>query len=185
MKNIILASKSPRRKGLLEKAGFKFSIKTIDVDETFYPFLSNEINSLIVARKKADILPQPDENTIVISADTIVILGDKVYGKPKDKDDAIRMLKELSGKTHHVMTSVCLLCGRITKTFSVVSDVIFKDLSEEDIEKYILSEEWKDKAGAYAIQGIGKKLVSGYTGSFTNIVGLPIEDIENKLKKQL
>ena len=185
MKKLILASASLRRKELLERAGFRFEIVPSHIDETFDKQLNYYENVMKTALKKGEDIFQHHPDDVVLSADTIVVYQGEVFGKPRDRDDAKRMLQTLSGKEHQVITGVAILSGEGIDNFYIESLVRFNELTEEEIDDYISTGEPMDKAGAYAIQGIGKKLVSGYTGSFTNIVGLPIEDIENKLKKQL
>lgn len=179
MKNIILASGSPRRRELMARAGFEFTVLTSNVDESYDPSLHPEQVAALLAQLKAqavaDELPaERRPSSIVVGADTIVALGTTIYGKPHDADDARRMLGELSGKTHQVVTGVCVVSGEGAQIFTEVTDVTFKDLSPEKIAAYVAGGEPMDKAGAYGIQGEGGELVDHIEGDFDNVVGLPI-----------
>lgn len=183
--NIILASASPRRKEILENTNTKFEIIKSEIDEVI---LENELPSQVVMRlafeKSIDIaLKHPD--SLVIGADTVVVLNNNILGKPKDSSDAFNMIKQLSGKTHQVITGISLINLNANQKISdyVVSNVKFKNLSEEDIKDYIQTNESLDKAGAYGIQGFGAMLVEEIQGDYFNIVGLPISRLSDLLKK--
>lgn len=176
---IILASKSPRRKEILEKAGYKISVRVQDADETLPDGISPEEAVKMLAEIKASAVKR-EKDEIVIGADTVVALDGKIFGKPKNEDDAFSMLKELSGKVHEVFTGVCLLTDENKIVFSERSAVGFKKLSDEDIRSYIKNGEPMDKAGAYAIQGLGGNFASVVSGSFYNVVGFPIEKFNKK-----
>lgn len=183
-KKIILASKSPRRSQLLKQAGFKFEVKTTEVEETYPPDLHTDQVAVYLARKKAKaaqgFLNQPGE--VLLAADSIVIQDGVIFGKPKDKADAFRILKSLSGKMHRVITGVCLLSKQKEKSFSSISKVYFEDLTEEEINFYIEEYQPYDKAGAYAIQEwIGLCKISKIEGIYTNIMGLPVELVYREL----
>lgn len=180
---IILRSASPRRKELLEKAGYEFVIIPADIDETMQANLTPYENVKRLGLNKASFEKEKYQDDILIGCDTIVVLGDKIYGKPKDEQDAYDMLKELSGKKHQVMSGVGIVYQDKTYNFVCVSDVYFKDLSEQDINDYIATKECFGKAGSYAIQGIGARLIDHYEGSFENIVGLPIKEVDEIFKK--
>lgn len=183
--NIILASASPRRKEILENTNTKFEIIKSEIDEVI---LDNELPSQVVMRlafeKSIDIaLKHPD--ILVIGADTVVVLNNNILGKPKDSSDAFNMIKQLSGKTHQVITGISLINLNANQKIIdyVVSNVKFKNLSEEDIKDYIQTNESLDKAGAYGIQGFGAMLVEEIQGDYFNIVGLPISRLSDLLKK--
>lgn len=180
---IILASKSPRRKELLEQAGFNFIIDSAEVEETLLPTLSPYENVKRLGYIKAQALQEKYPNDIIIGCDTIVVLDGEIYGKPKDASDAQAMLEKLSGRAHQVMSGVAIICPQKLINFVGVTDVIFKELTPKEINDYIASGECFDKAGAYAIQGLGQALVKEFKGSFNNVVGLPIEEICHYLKK--
>lgn len=174
-KSIVLKSSSPRRKELLEKMGYKFDIKVYDIDESMDLSKTPYENVKRIGLNKALVNSELDYGSILIGCDTIVVLKDKIYGKPKGRLDAYNMLKSLSGRAHEVMSGVGVIYKDKIYNFVEVSKVYFKDLSDEDIYAYIDSEECFGKAGAYAIQGIGYKLVDHYEGSLNNIIGLPTE----------
>jgi septum formation protein len=183
--NIILASASPRRKEILENANVKFDIIKSTIDEVI---LDQELPSQVVMRlafEKCMDIASKNESDLVIGADTIVVLDNIILGKPKDKEDATSMIKKLSGKTHQVITGISLVNLNVNKKIIdyVVSNVKFKDLSEEDIKDYIQTNESLDKAGAYGIQGYGAMLVEEIQGDYFNIVGLPISRLSDLLKK--
>lgn len=182
---IILASASPRRKEILGNTNVKFTVIKSEIDEVV---LDNEKPQQVVMRlafeKCLDIASKHEED-LVIGADTIVVLDDEILGKPKDKNEAYEMIKKLSNRTHQVMTGISLINLHSNKKIidCVVSDVKFKDLSEEDIKDYIQTNESLDKAGAYGIQGYGALLVEEIKGDYFNIVGLPISRLSDLLKE--
>jgi len=180
--NLILASQSPRRQELLRGLNIPFSVQAIDVEENYPAGIPVEEIPRYLAEKKADAYSL-DENTMLITADTIVCLDNKVLEKPRDKADAVRMLSELSGKTHEVITGVCIRTRAKCKTFSEISRVRFAELSAEEIEFYVENYRPYDKAGAYGIQEwIGYIGVEHIEGSFYNIMGLPIQRLYVELK---
>ena len=190
--DIVLASSSPRRRELLEREGVSFVVQSADVDESLESDLLRQPEEAVkkLAERKAgavvqQVLGDPDYvgAAAIIGADTVVVLGDKIYGKPADEEDAHRILRELSGRTHEVITgvSVWLVSAPPSKevslgfrTFTETSRVIFKALSDEAIAEYVAGGEPMDKAGAYGIQGDGGALVDRIDGDFDNIVGLPV-----------
>lgn len=182
--DIILASASPRRKEILENTNIKFRIIKSEIDEVL---LENELPCQVAMRlafeKSMDIATKY-KSSLVIGADTIVVLGDTILGKPKDEEDAINMLKRLSNREHQVITGISLINLDENKKIIdyVVSNVKFKNLTEEDIKDYIKTKESLDKAGAYGIQGYGALLVEKIEGDYFNIVGLPISKISDLLK---
>ena len=183
MKPIILKSSSPRRKEILTKMNLNFEIKVFDVDETLDPNLTPFENVKLLGLKKASSNKNDFKDYIQIGCDTIVVLDGVIYGKPKDRDDAYRMLKNLSGKMHQVMSGLAVIYNDKIYNDVAVSNVYFKNLTDKEINDYIDSGEAFGKAGAYAIQGIGKALVDHYEGSLTNIIGLPQELLESMLER--
>lgn len=183
MKKIILASASPRRKELLETAGAEFEICVADVDESIPKGTLPADAAKMTAQKKAFAVAQSHKDSIVIGADTIVVAGNKILGKPKDKADAVAMLTMLSGVEHQVITGVCLACEKKEITFAQVSKVKFYDLTASEIEAYVATNEPMDKAGAYGIQGKGCTLVEKIEGDYFNIVGLPVAKVMREISK--
>jgi septum formation protein len=183
---LILASKSPRRKHLLEQAGLKFSVIPSDFAEDSVT-LSDPVSYVReLAEFKALDISQKHPDSWVIGADTIVLSDNHVLGKPGSKDEARQMLKRLSGNKHQVLTGYCICCMGKEQLFSetVHTEVRFKMLRPEEIDWYIETGEPLDKAGAYAIQGIGSFLVSSIDGSYTNVVGLPVCEVMEYLINQ-
>lgn len=183
--HIILASNSPRRRELLAGLGIDFEVRVLkDIDE-HYPegSLAPDDVALFIATKKAEAnRTVMGEDELVITADTVVILGDEVLGKPADADDAKRMLRMLSGRVHHVVTGVCLTTKTQQRSFKVSTDVTFKALTDEEINYYVATYQPLDKAGAYGIQEwIGYIGVTGLDGSYFNVMGLPVQRIYNEL----
>ena len=183
---VVLASNSPRRKELLAGLGIDYEVKTLpDIDESFPGGLSEVETATYIARAKADVyrnIMQSDE--LIITADTIVWLDGEVMGKPVDEEDARRMLRALSGKTHQVITGVCLMTLDSQKAFATVTDVTFCHLSEEEIDYYVERYRPMDKAGSYGIQEwIGFVGVESISGSYFNVMGLPIQRLYTELKK--
>ena len=183
---IILASNSPRRKELLSGLGVDYEVKTLpDVDESYPDGLSGEEIAKHIARGKAEayrLLIQADE--LVITADTIVWLDGTVMGKPKDEEEAKDMLMRLSGKTHQVITGVCLTTASMQNTFATVTDVTFAILTDEEVDYYVTRFQPMDKAGSYGVQEwIGFVGVENLSGSYFNVMGLPIQRLYTELKK--
>ena len=183
--NIILASSSPRRKEILQNANIKFEVKTSDIDETV---LDGEMAISLVLRlalEKGMEISKKHPQELIISADTIVVCDNQILGKPSDENDAIKMLTKLSARTHQVITGISLIHLETNKKIIdyVVSDVKFKQLSQQDIIDYVNTKESLDKAGAYGIQGYGAMLVEKIDGDYFNIVGLPISKLSDLLKK--
>ena len=178
MHEILLASGSPRRRELFTEAGLNFEVVNVDVDETPNEKEPEKVAQELSRRKAvaADREPASGRNKVIVAADTVVIHNGKVLGKPKDEADAVRMLTELSGAVHDVITGVTILTpGREEVTFSQRTRVRFRPLSEEEIRDYVATGEPMDKAGAYGIQGLGGRLVEGIDGDFNNVVGFPID----------
>jgi septum formation protein len=183
--NYILASKSPRRKQLLQSLGIEFQVITKDVEEKYPDTLKKEEIPVFLARLKAQpFIKDIGEKDLVITADTIVWLNGKVLGKPRDDSEAIQMLRNLSGNQHQVISGVCLTSKNREKSFSSMSNVYFKDLTTEEIEYYIAEFKPFDKAGAYGIQEwIGSIGISHIEGSFYNVMGLPIQKLYEEVQK--
>ena len=180
--DIILGSTSPRRKELLQGLDIPFQVVPINVEETYPDQLVGVDIPMYLAQKKADAFPLQN-NTLLITADTIVWHEFTVYGKPKDKDDALHMLKTLSGKMHQVITGVCIKTKQRKRVFHVISDVYFAAFTDEEIEYYLEHYSPYDKAGAYGIQEwIGYVGVERIEGSYFNVMGLPVQRLYNELK---
>ncbi len=185
---IILASKSPRRKYLLSKAGLDFDVLPSSVDESNLPLDAPGPYVTKLSQAKAEDIAAQHPDSWVIGADTIVVIDGEILGKPIGLEAARRMLSRLSGQTHQVYTGYTIRCRHAEKSISesVCTDVVFKQLSEAEIEWYIQTGEPFDKAGAYAIQGLGTFLVKRINGSYTNVVGLPVcEVIEHLIRENV
>jgi septum formation protein len=182
---IILASKSPRRKELLEDAGIHFSIEPSRVRESDFPSLTPERYAETLARAKAADIADRHPDTWVIGADSIVYIDETILEKPESVSDAREMIRRLSGRSHFVFTGYCLICRKRAAIFAetVRTEVIFKSLSDAEIEWYIHTEEPYDKAGGYAIQGLGSFMVKSIIGSYTNVVGLPLCEVLDHLTR--
>ena len=182
--HIILASNSPRRRELLAGLGIDFDIRVLpDIDEHYPTTLPVADIAQYIAAKKADAYVQTmADNELVITADTIVVVDGEVMGKPRNEADAHRMLSTISGRTHQVITGVCLTTKTLRRQFSVTTDVTFKSLTNEEISHYITHYQPYDKAGAYGIQEwIGYIGVTGLNGSYFNVMGLPVQRIYTEL----
>lgn len=183
---MILASNSPRRKELLAGLGVSYEVRTLpDVDESYPETLQGADIPLYIAKEKADAyrdMLQPGE--LMITADTIVWLDGKVLGKPKDREDALRMLRDMSGRTHEVFTGVCLTTTEWQRSFAARTEVSFSVLGEEEIAYYVDKFRPMDKAGAYGVQEwIGFIGVENISGSYYNIMGLPVQRLYRELIK--
>ena len=170
---LILASASPRRKELLSLFGIPFVIRVADIDETMDPEKAPFDEVARVSRRKA-MAVQAQPGDVVIAADTIVVCEGKVLGKPKDKEEASQMLNLLSGRDHQVMTGCTVLRGSESETFTDVTDLHFRPLSQKEIDRYIASGEPMDKAGAYGIQGGAALFCEKMNGDYYNVMGLPV-----------
>ena len=180
--NLILASQSPRRRELLGLTGLDFSVRVADIDETMDPGKSPFDEVARVSRLKA-LATERAEGDVVIAADTIVVCGGEVLGKPRDEADARRMLGLLSGRDHQVMTGVTVLRGDEAVTFTEVTDLHFRPLSEKEIARYVATGEPMDKAGSYGIQGGAALFCTGMKGDYYNVMGLPVCALGEVLKK--
>lgn len=183
--NLILASKSPRRQELLKGLGFTFEIKTKEIEEVFPPSLYKEEIPLFLSNLKAKAFEgELEENDLVLTSDTIVWNENKQLGKPKDRSEAIEMLQSLSGKSHEVITAVTLMSKAKVHSFCEVTKVFFKELTLEEIEYYVDNYKPFDKAGSYGIQEwIGFVGIPKIEGDYFNVVGLPLNRLNEELKK--
>lgn len=179
---LILASASPRRKEILENIGYKFEVIPSESEEKLKDGLSPKDTVEALAYQKALDVYSDNPESIVLGADTVVVFDGKILGKPKDKQDARRMLKMLSGQTHEVRTGYAVLGGNTEIVLSECTLVTFFSLSDEEIENYINTGEPMDKAGAYGIQGKGALLVRSILGDYFNVVGLPVANVSRCLK---
>jgi len=187
---IILASNSPRRKEILEDLGIKFFVETADIGDEMR-FFQNETDIKkavkLLARKKNSPVSKKHPDIPVLSADTVVIFNEKVFGKPKSANEAINMLREFSGKTHSVYTAVNLVCKQknFDETILEETDVFFREIDADELEEYIETANFLDKAGGYAIQEHGKYFIEKINGDYWNVVGLPIAATIKLLKKYI
>ena len=179
---LILASGSPRRRELLTQMGYSFEIIVPDVDEDVSGHARDVVG--VLSQRKARAVADTQDNGIVIASDTLVSLNGEALGKPRDAADAHRMLRMLSGETHEVFTGVTIIDAASGKaqTQVVRTGVIFRDLSDAEIDAYIATNEPMDKAGAYAIQGGAHGFVEGFEGSYENVIGFPVDEIREMLK---
>lgn len=180
---IILGSASPRRQELLKSLGFSFTIKPLNVDEDHWPEnLKEEGICLYLAERKAGAYKELKNDELLITSDTIVWCNNKVYNKPKDHEDGVKMLNELKGKKHTVYTAVCLRSAKKTRTFFDQANVYFKDFNQEEIEYYLTNFKPFDKAGAYGVQDwLGYTGIEKIEGSFYNVMGLPVKKLWDEL----
>lgn len=184
--DIILASQSPRRNELISGLGINYRTFVIpDIDESFPPELKGEEIPKFISQKKAEAYRAfMKEDTLIITADTVVELDGKVYGKPKDDEDAKKMLRELSGKTHLVCTGVCISSLTKNVVFGATTKVTFAQISEDEIKYYVSHYHPLDKAGAYGVQEwIGYVAVKHLEGSYFNVMGLPVQKLYTELKR--
>lgn len=184
MNKIILASQSPRRKQLLEWAEIPFEIVVKETDEHFPPGIGPEEVALYIARNKAIAVQEKAGDQVVLAADTIVVLGDHIIGKPVHREDAVSMLLALSGEKHKVVTGVVIRKGEKEIAFADVTEVEFHDMTEQQIEFYVDKYKPYDKAGAYAIQEwIGVVGIRSINGDFYNVMGLPVSRVVRELNR--
>jgi nucleoside triphosphate pyrophosphatase len=184
--NLLLASASPRRKELLAQAGFSFEVRPSSVPEEYRAGEDPIAFATRLAREKAQavfaIELEKNASRMVLGADTVVLVEGEILGKPSDAADAARMLRLLSGRTHHVITGLCLVSEVATESASEVTGVTFTTLSDAEIEAYIASGEPMDKAGAYGIQGRAAKWIPRIQGCYFNVVGLPLALVANMVE---
>lgn len=184
-KEIILASKSPRRQQLLKDLGLDFQIILKEVEEIYPPELKREEVPMFLSKLKADaFVPDLKPNQLVITSDTIVCLEGRIIGKPKDREDAFHMLSDLSGKMHEVITAVTLTSLEKQVSFFVITEVYFKTLTNLEIDYYINEYQPYDKAGSYGIQEwIGYIGIEKIVGSYFNVMGLPVKELYDELER--
>jgi septum formation protein len=176
MPSIILASASPRRAELLQQIGLNFSVRPADIDETPQPDEPPERYVERLAREKALAVSGSSPAGLVLGSDTSVVLDGRILGKPADASDARETLGRLSGATHQVMTAVALAAGGQCQSVLVITEVCFRQLATAEIEAYVASGEPMDKAGSYGIQGLGGIFVNELRGSYSAVVGLPLQE---------
>ena len=179
--NLILASQSPRRRELLGLFGIPFCVRVADIDETMDPAKSPCEEVARVSRLKAQAIPAEAED-VVIAADTIVVCEGRVLGKPRDEAEAVEMLSLLSGRDHQVMTGCTVLQGERCETFTEITDLHFRSLSQREIENYVATGEPMDKAGSYGIQGGAALFCERMVGDYYNVMGLPVCRLGQVLK---
>lgn len=183
---IVLASNSPRRRELLSGLNLEYTVRVLpDIDESYPDTLKGEEIPMYISREKAKAYRNSmAEDELIITADTVVCINEKVLGKPRTQEEAKEMLRELSGKTHQVITGVCLMTCGLQRTFSATTQVTFDVLTEDEIEFYVEKFHPLDKAGAYGVQEwIGFVGVSRLEGSYFNVMGLPVQRLYQELKK--
>ncbi|GKU81438.1 nucleoside triphosphate pyrophosphatase [Niallia sp. NCCP-28] len=182
VQTLILASSSPRRKELLEDLRISFEVSSSNVDESFDASLFPEEIVMDLAKRKAESIVSDKKNSYVVGADTIVYYKGNVLGKPQSKGQAYSMLKQLSGSTHSVYTGVAIVSNGHCSAFYEKTDVLFWNLTDEEINNYVDTGEPFDKAGAYGIQGVGRTLVKRIAGDYYTVVGLPVSRLIRELK---
>ena len=179
--NIILASASPRRRELMSVITPEFTAVSIDADETLPKDTEALKASEYLAEIKASAAAEKYPDDIVIGCDTTVICGDKILGKPKDKDECRQFMNMLSGRTHQVATGCCIISKGRKTSFTEITDVTFRQLTDAEIEEYISTDEPYDKAGGYGIQGKASLLIEKINGDYFNVVGLPLSRLNQAL----
>ena len=188
--NFILASKSPRRKEILENLGLSFTVVTADADETCHETDPEEYVKVLAIRKGRAVFDALQESgkltpdTVVIASDTVVVAEGEILGKPKDAEDARRMLSLFSGRAHRVISGVALLTAEKIAACAEVTRVLFDAIPEVEIEQYITTDEPYDKAGAYAIQGFASLWITGIEGDYFNVVGFPVKRFADLLREE-
>jgi septum formation protein len=182
---IILASKSPRRVELLSQMGFAFEQRTVEIPETIDYALPLEEIPMVIAEQKLDaIMPYIEQDTLVISADTLVFIGQEILGKPRDLNEAFQMLRKLSNNTHTVITGVCVWCKGKKVTFFDQTEVRFSELTDYEIMTYLSDDKVLDRAGAYGVQDwIGTVGIASIHGSYTNVMGLPTQKLYEVMRR--
>ena len=182
---IILASKSPRRVELLSQMGFAFEQRTVEIPETIDYALPLKQIPMVIAEQKLDaIMPYIEQDTLVISADTLVFIGQEILGKPRDLDEAFQMLRKLSNNTHTVITGVCVWCKGKKVSFFDQTEVRFSELTDYEIMTYLTDDKVLDRAGAYGVQDwIGTVGIASIHGSYTNVMGLPTQKLYEVMRR--
>lgn len=184
MKKIILASGSPRRRELMEMIGVDFEVIVSNCKEVLNNELPVAERIMDVARQKAEDVFKKHQDSIVIGCDTVVVVDDEILGKPKSKQQAREMFDKMNNRSHIVLSGVCIISKEETSLFYDVTDVVFNNLSDEEIEEYISSDEPYDKAGGYAIQGKAGLFIREIKGNYYNVMGLPIDMVYNSLRNK-
>lgn len=182
MRPVILASASPRRKEILKKLNIPFVVEVSNVNEEDIS-MKPEVLVQELSLRKAKAVSEKHQDEIVIGADTIVAIGDKVLGKPQDDQDAFNMINSIQGQCHQVYTGVTICSPKEDFTFYEKTDVYVRKMSKSEIEEYVATGEGKDKAGSYAIQGIFGQYIIRYEGDYDNVVGLPGEHVKQILEE--
>jgi septum formation protein len=180
---LILASSSPRRQFLMKEVGFSFQVQVPDIDESYPPDMPVEMVPKYLAQKKAKVFEKNISNEIVVASDTVVLLDGEIMNKPQDRNEAIGMLSRLSGRTHTVITAVCLLAKEKTDCFDDHTEVTFKKLSLDEIQFYVETHKPYDKAGAYGAQDwIGLVAIEKISGSYFTVMGMPMHLVYSHIK---
>jgi septum formation protein len=180
---LVLASASPRRRDLLQNAGISFEVQPADIPENPLSGEGAKDCAERLAREKALVVARLRPDDAVLGADTVVVIDDQILNKPADAVDAARMLRLLSGRTHRVITGVCLVAGRECRVASETTSVTMTEISDADIKAYVAGGEPMDKAGAYAIQGVASRWIPRIEGDYSNVVGLPVARVYRMLKE--
>jgi len=185
MKTIILASASPGRKELLKKTGLKFKVEPSNYEENISPELEPHELAKSLSLEKAKLVAKNHKNALIIAADTFIVLEDKILGKPRTETEAKKMLEAISGRQHSVITGFAIMDTEDNKALSksVETKVYIRKLTSNEIDAYVKSKEPLDKAGAYAIQGLGSAIVEKIEGDYFNVVGLPLSALAESLKE--
>lgn len=181
-KKFIVASASPRRREIFSNAGYEFTVIPSDADESITEEMTGEQTAMELAKRKALAVLEGNKDSVVFGCDTVVCIDGEILGKPKDDEDAYRMLSMLSGKTHTVSTGVCVADENRCECAVNTTFVEFYELSDSTIKSYIATKECADKAGAYGIQGFGSVLVKGIKGDYFSVMGLPVSQTARMLK---
>jgi septum formation protein len=180
---LVLASSSPRRQYLMSEAGFHFTVESPDADESYPPEMPLDQVAKYLAAKKAEYFRPRIKDEIILTADTVVVLGNKILNKPADEDEAIEMLARLSGRTHLVITGVCIISKEKEESFDDTTEVTFKKLTVEEIEFYVEHYKPFDKAGSYGAQDwVGLVAIEKINGSYFNVMGLPVHKVYQHLQ---
>lgn len=178
---IVLASQSPRRRELFARLGYDFTTDFADIDETLQTEISIQEAIEELAVRKAKAVEIKHHGSIIVTADTVVVLNNEIFGKANDEKEAFDMLKKLSGHTHEVMTSICLMYKDKSFTFTSITKVEFYELEDAEINSYIQTGEAFDKAGAYGIQDLGSLFIKGIVGDYYTVMGLPVALLKREL----
>lgn len=187
-KKIILGSASPRRRELLSQIGIEFTVRVSEKEEVYHSETPEEIVKELALMKAENIGEEIKADTVIIGADTVVVLDQKILGKPEDEEDAFRMLKSLQGRPHEVYTGVAVLSrdrekGRLIRSHAVKTAVYVHEMTDDEIRSYIATGEPADKAGGYGIQGAFAKYIDRIDGDYYNVVGLPVSYVYQTLKE--